>query len=116
VRAGAHRRRARWRDGPDRLRGLFFALAYAALQQIFRVIAEVPGYVTRASSRIFPAATVNAAITPNTWASATSSAPHRGRAGRGGVLGWLGIIPLIAALVPPTPSPPSWSSSGISWT
>ena len=37
--------------------GLGFAVAYAALQQIFHVIAEVPGYVTRATNRIFPAAT-----------------------------------------------------------
>jgi putative OPT family oligopeptide transporter len=41
--------------------GLGFAIAYAVLQQIFKVIAEVPGYVTRATSRVFPAATVNAA-------------------------------------------------------
>src|SRR5205085_12270641 len=39
--------------------GLGFAVVYAALQQIFRVIAEIPGYVTAATSRIFPAATVN---------------------------------------------------------
>src|SRR5207247_9984594 len=31
--------------------GLFFALAYAAPQQIFRVIAALPGYLTRATSR-----------------------------------------------------------------
>src|SRR6059036_387224 len=44
--------------------GLGFAIVYAVLQQILEVIAEVPGYVTRAGSRIFPAATVNASITP----------------------------------------------------
>ena len=82
--------------------GLFFALAYAALQQIFRVIAEVPGYVTRATSRIFPAATVNAAITPEYLGVGYIIGPRiAGVLVAGGVLGWLGIIPLIAALVPP---------------
>src|SRR4051812_49557261 len=38
--------------------GLGFASVYAALQLIFGVIAATPGYVTRATSRIFPAATV----------------------------------------------------------
>src|SRR3954464_9020685 len=44
--------------------GLAFAVVYAALQQVFHVIVDVAGSVTRASSRVFPAATVNAAITP----------------------------------------------------
>src|SRR5437660_1035084 len=35
--------------------GLGFAFAYAMLQKIFHFIAELPGYVTRATSRIFPA-------------------------------------------------------------
>src|SRR5205085_8114724 len=34
--------------------GLAFAIGYAVLQQILKVIAEVPGYVTKATSRIFP--------------------------------------------------------------
>src|SRR5438270_5326020 len=33
--------------------GLGFAFAYAVLQKIFNIIAGTPGYVTRASSRIF---------------------------------------------------------------
>src|SRR5882724_8389450 len=82
--------------------GLFFALAYAALQQIFRVIAEVPGYVTRATSRIFPAATLNAAITPEYLGVGYIIGPRiAGVLVAGGVLAWLGLIPLIAALVPP---------------
>src|SRR3954454_1076858 len=36
--------------------GLAFASVYAALQLIFGVIAATPGYFTRATSRIFPAA------------------------------------------------------------
>src|SRR5437764_15248860 len=82
--------------------GLAIAGAYAAQQPIFHVIAEVPGYVTRASSRIFPAATLNAAITPEYMGVGYIIGPRiAGVLVAGGVLGWLGIIPLIAALVPP---------------
>ncbi|MBD0327651.1 MAG: OPT/YSL family transporter, partial [Pyrinomonadaceae bacterium] len=34
--------------------GLAFAFAYAILQKVFHVIAETPGYVSRATSKIFP--------------------------------------------------------------
>src|SRR5207237_9740493 len=44
--------------------GLAFSMVYALLQLILQAIAAVPGYVTRATSRVFPAATVNASITP----------------------------------------------------
>src|SRR3989475_2432988 len=82
--------------------GLGFAIVYAVLQQILHVIAEVPGYVTRASSRIFPAATVNASITPEYMGVGYIIGPRiAGVLVSGGVLGWLGLIPLIAALVPP---------------
>src|SRR3981081_3123302 len=82
--------------------GLFFSLAYAALQQIFRVIAEVPGYVTRASSRIFPAATVNAAITPEYLGVGYIIGPRiAGVLAACGALGWSGISPSTASLVPP---------------
>jgi putative OPT family oligopeptide transporter len=81
--------------------GLFFAIGYAVLQQILRFIAEVPGYVTRAGSRIFPAATVNAAITPEYMGVGYIIGPRiAGVLVSGGVLAWLGIIPLVASLVP----------------
>src|SRR5467141_481115 len=81
--------------------GLGFATVYAVLQQILKVIAEVPGYVTRASSRIFPAATVNASITPEYLGVGYIIGPRiAGVLVSGGVLTWLGIIPLIASLVP----------------
>ena len=81
--------------------GLGFAIVYAVLQQILKVIAEVPGYVTRASSRIFPAATVNASITPEYLGVGYIIGPRiAGVLVSGGVLAWLGIIPLIASLVP----------------
>jgi len=50
--------------GPHRLSGALLLARLRRPAAIFRVIAEVPGYVTRATSRIFPAATLNAAITP----------------------------------------------------
>ena len=81
--------------------GLAVSAAYAALQQIFRVIAEVPGYVSRSTSRVFPAATINAAITPEYLGVGYIIGPRiAGVLVAGGILAWLGIIPLIAALVP----------------
>ncbi len=81
--------------------GLAFAIGYALLQQILKFIAEVPGYVTRATSRIFPAATVNGAITPEYMGVGYIIGPRiAGVLVSGGVLAWLGIIPLVASLVP----------------
>jgi uncharacterized oligopeptide transporter (OPT) family protein len=81
--------------------GLAFAIGYAVLQQILKVIAEVPGYVTKATSRVFPAATVNASITPEYMGVGYIIGPRiAGVLVSGGVLAWLGIIPLIASLVP----------------
>src|SRR5947209_7620074 len=83
--------------------GLAFAVVYAVLQQIFKVIAEVPGYVSSATSKVFPAATVNGSITPEYLGVGYIIGPRiAGVLVAGGVLGWLGIIPLIASLVPPT--------------
>jgi putative OPT family oligopeptide transporter len=83
--------------------GLAFAFAYAILQQIFHVIAETPGYVSRATSKIFPAATVNGSITPEYMGVGYIIGPKiAGVLVAGGVLAWLGIIPLIASLVPAT--------------
>src|SRR6266850_1650896 len=81
--------------------GLFFSFAYAILQQIFGVIAATPQWVSNVKSRIFPAATVNAAITPEYMGVGYIIGPRiAGVLVSGGVLAWLGIIPLIASLVP----------------
>jgi OPT family oligopeptide transporter len=81
--------------------GLGFALLYAALQQVFHFVDAVPGYVTRATSKVFPAATVNAAITPEYLGVGYIIGPRiAGVLVAGGVLAWLGLIPLLAALVP----------------
>src|SRR5205814_1681452 len=81
--------------------GLAFSGVKAALPLIFGVVAATPGYVPRATSRIFPAATVNAAITPEYMGVGYIIGPRiAGVLVAGGVIGWLGIIPLIASLVP----------------
>ena len=81
--------------------GLLFAGIYSVLQLILNVIAAVPGYVTRATSRVFPAATINASITPEYLGVGYIIGPRiAGVLVAGGVLAWLGLIPLIASLVP----------------
>lgn len=81
--------------------GLGFAFVYATLQKIFHVIAETPTYVTNAASRIFPAATVFADITPEYMGVGYIIGPRiAGVLVAGGVLAWLGLIPLIASVVP----------------
>src|SRR6202021_1933227 len=44
--------------------GLGFALVYAFLQKVLGVIAETPTWMSSTTSKIFPAATVSADITP----------------------------------------------------
>ena len=81
--------------------GLFFAFGYATLQQIFHFICETPGYVSRATSKIFPAATINGAITPEYMGVGYIIGPKiAGVLVAGGVMAWLGLIPLLASLVP----------------
>jgi OPT family oligopeptide transporter len=81
--------------------GLFFAFAYAALQRVFHVIAETPAYVTRMASKVFPAATLNADVTPEYMGVGYIIGPRiAGVLVAGGVLAWLGMIPLIASVVP----------------
>jgi len=83
-------------------KGLGLAVVYALLQQVFKVISDTPGYVTRAASRVFPAATVNASVTPEYLGVGYIIGPRiAGVLVAGGVLGWLALIPLIASLVPP---------------
>jgi OPT family oligopeptide transporter len=81
--------------------GLGFAFLYAILQKVLHFIAETPTYVTRASSRVFPAATVNADVTPEYMGVGYIIGPRiAGVLVSGGILAWLGFIPLIASLVP----------------
>jgi putative OPT family oligopeptide transporter len=82
--------------------GVGFALAYAALQKVFHVIAETPAFVTRQANRWLPNATVNADITPEYLGVGYIIGPKiAGVLVAGGVLAWLGLIPLLAVLVAP---------------
>ena len=81
--------------------GLGFAFVYAILQKVLHIIAETPTYVTSAASRVFPAATVNADVTPEYMGVGYIIGPRiAGVLVAGGILAWLGLIPLIASLVP----------------
>ncbi len=81
--------------------GLGFAVLYAALQHVFRVIAESPKYVTAQANKFLPSATVSGEITPE-YMGVGYIIGFRiaGILVAGGVLAWLGMIPLLAGLVP----------------
>ena len=80
--------------------GLGFALVYAFLQKVLGVIAETPTWVSDAKSKIFPAATVNADVTPEYMGVGyILGIKNAGLLVAGGVLAWLGLIPLLASLV-----------------
>ena len=81
--------------------GLFFAFGYALLQKIFLVIQETVTWISAAKSKILPAATVSADITPEYLGVGYIIGPRiAGILVAGGVLAWLGLIPLLASLVP----------------
>jgi OPT family oligopeptide transporter len=83
--------------------GLGFAFLYALFQKILGVIEETPTWVSSVKSRVFPAATVAADITPEYMGVGYIIGPRiAGVLVAGGVLAWLGVIPLLASLVPPT--------------
>ena len=80
--------------------GLGVGLVYAFLQQIVKLISETPGWVSSAKSKIFPAATVDANITPEyLGVGYILGIRNAGLLVAGGVLAWLGLIPLLASLV-----------------
>lgn len=81
--------------------GLGFAFAYAILQKIVHVIAEVPRFATTQAQKFFPSARVSGEITPEYLGVGYIIGPRiAGVLVAGGVLGWLVIIPLLASLVP----------------
>ncbi len=82
--------------------GVGFALAYAILQRVFHVIADIPAWVTRQGNKWLPSATVNGEITPEYLGVGYIIGPRiAGVLVAGGVLAWLGLIPLLAVLVSP---------------
>jgi OPT family oligopeptide transporter len=81
--------------------GLGVGLVYAMLQLVVKVIAETPTWVSNMKSKIFPAATVNANITPEYMGVGyILGIKNGGILVAGGVMAWLGLIPLLASLVP----------------
>jgi putative OPT family oligopeptide transporter len=82
-------------------RGLGVGLVYALLQQVVKLIADTPTWVSNVRSKVFPAATVNANITPEyLGVGYILGLRNAGLLVAGGVLAWLGLIPLLASLVP----------------
>ncbi|HWB79834.1 MAG TPA: OPT/YSL family transporter [Nannocystaceae bacterium] len=81
--------------------GLGFAFCYAIGQKVLGIIAEAPTWVSDMKSKVFPAATVNAEITPEYMGVGyILGMRSTGMLVAGGVLAWLGFIPLLASLVP----------------
>jgi OPT family oligopeptide transporter len=81
--------------------GLTVGLLYAVGQLIVKCISETPTWVSDMKSKIFPAATVNANITPEYMGVGyILGIKNGGILVAGGVMAWLGLIPLLASLVP----------------
>jgi OPT family oligopeptide transporter len=84
------------------LNGVLFAFAYAFLQKIFHVIAEVPFWATKQTNKYFPSAKLSAEITPEYMGVGYIIGPKIGGIlVAGSVLSWFVFIPLLSALVPP---------------
>ncbi|HEY9718354.1 MAG TPA: OPT/YSL family transporter [Trichormus sp.] len=81
--------------------GLGFAMVYAFLQHVLKVIAESPTYITEQANKFLPSATLSGDITPE-YMGVGYIIGFRisGILVAGGVLSWLGLIPLLAVLVP----------------
>ncbi len=81
--------------------GLGFATAYAILQKLFHVIAEVPRFATTQVNRFFPSARLSGEITPEYLGVGYIIGPRiAGVLVAGGVLSWFVLIPLLASLIP----------------
>jgi OPT family oligopeptide transporter len=82
--------------------GMGVALAYAVLQKVFHVIAEVPAYVSSQANKFWPSATINGEITPEYLGVGYVIGPKiSGVLVAGSVLAWWAMIPLMATLVSP---------------
>ncbi|HYO23086.1 MAG TPA: OPT/YSL family transporter, partial [Flavisolibacter sp.] len=75
--------------------GLGFAAAYAALQKVFHVIAEVPRFATTQAQKFFPSARLSGEITPEYLGVGYIIGPRiAGVLVAGSVLSWFVFIPL----------------------
>jgi uncharacterized oligopeptide transporter (OPT) family protein len=80
--------------------GLGFAAAYAALQKVFHIIAEVPRFATTQAQKFFPSARISGEITPEyLGVGYIIGARIAGVLVAGGILSWFVFIPLLSSLV-----------------
>ena len=81
--------------------GVAFAFAYAFLQKIFHVIAELPSFMTKQTQKFYPSAKLSSEITPEYLGVGYIIGPKIAAVlVAGGVLSWFVFIPLLASLVP----------------
>ncbi|MDZ4716669.1 MAG: oligopeptide transporter, OPT family [Cytophagales bacterium] len=82
--------------------GMGVAVGYALLQKVFHVIAETPAFLTRATNKFWPSATINGEITPEYLGVGYIIGPKiSGVLVAGSVLAWWAMIPLLSTLVNP---------------
>ncbi len=82
--------------------GMGVAMAYAVLQKVFHVIAEVPAFVTSHLNKYWPAGATRGEITPEYLGVGYIIGPRiSGVLVAGSVLAWWGMIPLLTTLVAP---------------
>lgn len=82
--------------------GMGIAFAYALLQKLFHVIAEVPSYVTSQANKFWPSAATRGEITPEYLGVGYIIGPRiSGVLVAGSVLAWWALNPLMATLVSP---------------
>ena len=82
--------------------GMGVAMAYAVLQKVFHVIAEMPSFVTSHLNKYWPAGATRGEITPEYLGVGYIIGPRiSGMLVAGSVLAWWGLIPLLPTLVAP---------------
>lgn len=82
--------------------GMGVAFAYAVLQKVFHVIAEVPAFITSQANKYWPSAATRGEITPEYLGVGYIIGPRiSGVLVAGSVLAWWGFTPLLATLVSP---------------
>jgi OPT family oligopeptide transporter len=82
--------------------GMGVAFAYAVLQKVFHVIAEVPAFMTSHANKYWPSAATRGEITPEYLGVGYIIGPRiSGVLVAGSVLAWWGFTPLLATLVSP---------------
>jgi OPT family oligopeptide transporter len=80
--------------------GLGVAAAYALLQKILHIVAEVPFYITKQTSKYLPSAKVSGEITPEYLGVGYIIGPRiAGILVAGSVMTWFALNPLLATLV-----------------